>query len=121
MITGGNATIYVSDMDRAVRFYTDTLGLKLQNRAGDFWAQIDAGGGMALGLHPTGPKSPNAGMSGSISVGLLVNGSIDQEVSKLTAKGVAFRGPVVNDGPIKLAFFGDPDGNDLYLCETGSN
>ena len=32
MISGGNATIYVSNMDTAVRFYTEVLGLKLTNR-----------------------------------------------------------------------------------------
>ena len=30
MIRGGNATLYVSDMDRAVRFYVETLGFKLR-------------------------------------------------------------------------------------------
>ena len=52
MIQGGNATIYVSDMDRAVGFYTSTLGLKLQFRAGNHWAQVDAGKGLQIGLTP---------------------------------------------------------------------
>ncbi len=30
MITGGNATVMVSDMDRAVDFYTRVLGLELR-------------------------------------------------------------------------------------------
>lgn len=117
MISGGNATIYVSDLDRAVKFYTDTLGLKLQFQAGPHFAQIDAGRGMALGLHPTGPQSPKAGQRGSISVGLAVTDPLDQVVSKLRAKGVVFRGPIVDDKQVRLAFFGDPDGNDLYLSE----
>jgi len=54
MLKGGNATIYVSDMDRAVAFYTETLGLGLTFRAGDHWAGIDAGDGLQLGLHPAG-------------------------------------------------------------------
>ena len=29
MITGGNATVFVSNMDNAVRFYTEVLGLRL--------------------------------------------------------------------------------------------
>jgi len=45
MIRGGNATIYVTDMDRSVAFYTETLGLRLAFRAGDHWAGIDAGTG----------------------------------------------------------------------------
>ncbi|MCU1262991.1 MAG: hypothetical protein JWO80_5876 [Bryobacterales bacterium] len=35
MISGGNATVFVSNMDRAVEFYTGVLGLKLTNRFGD--------------------------------------------------------------------------------------
>ena len=43
MISGGNATVYVSDMDTAVRFYTETLGLTLTNRFGNHWATLEAG------------------------------------------------------------------------------
>ena len=25
---------------------------------------------------------------------------------------------IIDDGPVKLAYFADPDGNPLYLCET---
>ncbi len=117
MIHGGNATIFVSNMDRAVRFYTETLGLALQYRAGDHWAQVDAGG-MPIGLHPTGPEGPKPGPGGSIQVGLNVTEPIDEVVTTLRGRGVTFKGPVVDDGPVKLASFCDPDGNDLYLCQV---
>ncbi len=120
MIQGGNATIYISDMDRAVGFCTQTLEFKLLFRAGNHGAQIDAGGGLQLGLHPASPHSPQPGKSGSISVGLTPSQPLDQVVNTLKSRGVAFRGPIVDDakGGIRLAFFGDPDGNDLYLCEV---
>ena len=40
-------------------------------------------------------------------------------MSALGTKGVTFKGPIIDDanGSIRLAFFSDPDGNDLYLCE----
>jgi catechol 2,3-dioxygenase-like lactoylglutathione lyase family enzyme len=118
MINGGNVTVYVSDMDRAVAFYRDALGLRLAFRAGDEWASIDAGGGLQLGLHPAGPRTPEAGRAGAITVGLSVDEPIERVVSVLAARGVAFRGPVVDDGGrLKLAFFTDPDGNELYLAE----
>ena len=43
MISGGNATVYVSNMDAAVQFYTETLGLTLTNRFGNHWATLETG------------------------------------------------------------------------------
>ncbi len=120
MITGGNATVYVSDMDRAVAFYVETLGLKLQQRAGNHWAQIQAGPSLTIGLHPKSAHGPAPGTSGAISIGLTIDEPMEKAVEVLTTKGVRFRGPIVKDeeGGIALAYFGDPDGNDLYLCQV---
>ncbi len=117
LIEGGSPTIYVSDLERAVRFYTQTLGLGLLYRAGEHFAMVDAGGGLQIGLHPAGPQSPKPGARGSISVGFTVTEPIEQVVETLRARGVQFRGPVRDDTAVRLAFFGDPDGNDLYLLQ----
>ena len=42
MYSSGNVTVYVSNMDRAVKFYSETLGLKLAYRFGDHWASVEA-------------------------------------------------------------------------------
>jgi catechol 2,3-dioxygenase-like lactoylglutathione lyase family enzyme len=120
MITGGIATIMVSDFDRAIEFYTRTLGLKLSSRFGNDWAEIDGGGGLRIGLHPEG-HGPKAGTQGAISIGFNIQGAIEGVVASLKEKGVAFRGPILDNSKtegIKLAMFGDPDGNPLYLCEV---
>ena len=116
MIQGGNATIYVSDMRRAVDFYTGALGLRLVFEADGHWAQLDAGG-MAIGLHPASPDGPAPGTPGAITVGLSVAVPIAEAVARLAAHGVAVRGPVPGGGGTSLAFFADPDGNPLYLAE----
>jgi len=118
MINGASPTIFVADMDRAARFYTEVLGLSIQFRAGNEFCMIDAGAGSTIGLHPPGQHSPRPGTSGSIQVGLNVTESIEQVVSTLRSRGVNFHGPVINDTAVKLAFFNDPDGNDLYLCQV---
>ena len=46
MIEGGCATLAVSDFDKAIEFYTKTLGLTLNMRFGNEWAVIDGGGGL---------------------------------------------------------------------------
>jgi catechol 2,3-dioxygenase-like lactoylglutathione lyase family enzyme len=118
MIAGGNATVYVADMDRAVRFYVETLGFKLVVRHGDDWAEVDAGGGLVLGLHKASPRAPAPGTAGSIAIGLSVNQPLEDVVAVLANRGVKFHGAISADGPVKLAFFGDPDGTALYLAET---
>jgi catechol 2,3-dioxygenase-like lactoylglutathione lyase family enzyme len=117
VIEGGTPTVYVSDMDRAVAFYTETLGLKLAGRYGDEYASVDAGRGFFVGLHPSGPRSPKPGTPGSIQLSFGVHGKIEDVVAELTQRGIEFPDGIINDDPVKLAFFTDPDGNELYLCE----
>lgn len=119
MIQGGTPTIYVSDMERAVTFYTRTLGLKLLEREDDAWASIDAGDGLVLGLQPANGNGEGAAGSGSMAIGFNVIEPLEEVVAKLKHRGVNFRGPIEGkeEMPVRFAFFGDPDGNALYLCE----
>ena len=118
MISGGNATIFVSNMDAAVKFYTDVLGLKLTNRFGDAWATIDAGKGLTIGLHPASPKYPAPGTKGSMMLGLEIDEPIETVVARLNERGVQFNGSIVDDEAGKFAQLEDPDGNEMYLWET---
>jgi catechol 2,3-dioxygenase-like lactoylglutathione lyase family enzyme len=107
-------------MDRSVAFYTGTLGLRLAFRAGPYWATIDAGNGLMLGLHPAGSHTPTPGGKGGVTVGFQVDEAIEQVVDSLSDRGVVFHGPVVAEGALRLAFFTDPDGNELYLAQPPS-
>jgi hypothetical protein len=67
---------------------------------------------------PRQPARPGAGYcGGAVTIGLAVDESIQRVVTTLEERGVVFRGPVVDQGQLKLAFFTDPDGNELYLAE----
>jgi len=118
MISGGNATVFVSNMDRAIEFYTRTLGLKLTNRFGDHWATVDAGKGLTIGLHPASPKYPAPGTKGGMIMGMEVDESLDSVVAQLGKKGVQFKGSIVKDEGGRFAHLEDPDGNDIYLWEV---
>ena len=69
ILQDGYITIMVSDMDRAINFYTKTLGLKLENGYGNHWAEV-GGPGTTIGLHPV--KSKKEIKAGSLSIGFSV-------------------------------------------------
>jgi uncharacterized protein (TIGR00369 family) len=115
-ITSGCATLQVADFDRAISFYTETLGLKLIVRFGDEWACMDAGEGMLIGL-----VSYAEGQEKGMSVGLCAFEQFDSAVEKLHQRGIAIDVKTESGGAVRLAFFADPDGNPLYLTDSPPN
>jgi len=116
MITGGNATLYVSNVSASVKFYTEVLALKLINHYGEHWATVRAGESLTLGLHPVREVLNPA--LGSIHIGLEVDEPIDDAIQRLTAAGVRFNGEVKRTPEGNFAHFHDPDGHPFYLWET---
>ena len=117
MISGGNATVLVSNMDNAVRFYTEVLGLRLAERYDDHWATVDAGRGFTIGLHPASPKYPAPGTKGGMMLGFEVNGPLEAVVQQLKDKGVRFKGDIIREEAGSFANLEDPDGTPIYLWE----
>jgi predicted enzyme related to lactoylglutathione lyase len=120
MISGGNATIIVANMDNSIRFYTEVLGLQLTNRFGNDWATVSAGEGLTIGIHPASPKYPHPGTKGSIILGLDIDVPIEKAVSRLARHGVDVKSSIVRSEPGNFAHLEDPDGNDIYLWEKTS-
>jgi hypothetical protein len=90
--------------------------LKLLERYGNHWASIDCGHGLTIGLHPASAQNP-AGRVGSMTIGFNASGPIREAVAQLKARGVVFRGDIVDDTQLLIAHFQDPDGNPFYLAE----
>lgn len=104
---------WVGDMDRAVSFYRETVGLPLLRRDGDVWAELDAGG-VRLGLHGAtdARELPPGG-----TVVLRVE-DLDLSRAVLEGRGVRFEGQVGEvERRARFASFADPDGNRLQLIE----
>jgi catechol 2,3-dioxygenase-like lactoylglutathione lyase family enzyme len=117
MINGGHATVYVSNMDSAIRFYTEILGLKLTNRFGNHWATVKAGDTLVIGLHPWAPRYPRPGTKGSVQIGLVL--SRDEPIENLAAR-LRQHGVEVSDIKSEEAnyiSFEDPDGNPIYVAD----
>ena len=98
----------ISNMDRSIAFYTETLGLKLKSRYENNWAEIE-GPGITIGLHPSSKINTGDNLSIAFSVK-----DLDAAVKELEQKGVKFN--VYKDDKVTLAFFTDPDNNTLYLA-----
>lgn len=109
--------IYVSDMDRSVAFYRDTLGLPLRFQS-PHWTEF-AVEGVTLALHGGGEPGESRNGSaeaGSIRIGWAV-GDLDGVCAALKERGVRFTmEPTtrLQEG-IRLATFLDPDGCELSL------
>ena len=117
MFSSGNVTVYVTNMDRSVRFYTETLGLRLAYRFGDHWASVELGKGLTIGLHPTSEAAPAGGHKSGMTIGLELEGAIEDAMKTLEARGVKFHGIAEEGKAGRFAHFEDPDGNTLYLAQ----
>jgi catechol 2,3-dioxygenase-like lactoylglutathione lyase family enzyme len=121
MISGGHATIYVSSMDAAVRFYTGVLGLTLLWRHEDHIAMVDAGPGLKIALHPVTPATPAPpGTRGAVQIGLEIDEPIERVVSRLQERGARVSGGIVTFEGGKCVWLEDPDGNVIYLWEPAA-
>ena len=102
----------VTDMERSITFYRDTLGLP-QTGDGGFpeFKLGDNGFLYLLNLESIGGafRAPHdAGFALRVA-------NVQEARQELEAKGVEFRGDVLDTGVCHMAFFADPDGNQLVL------
>ena len=118
MLRDGHVMIMVKDLERAIGFYTTQLGLSLKLHVPGKWAEVQ-GADLTIGLHGSdghGASPTPGGKGGGVSIGFTVD-RLDTAMPALQERGVEFAPGVVGDGPVKLAYFKDPDGTPLYLCE----
>ena len=113
-MASGVATVWVpvNDMQRAIRFYGETLGLDVKDQQSDDWAEIDANGVM-IGLN--GREGASSSSGGGAVITFQPDGSIDDEVSRLQSEGVEFTGDISDHPWGRIAPFKDSEGNDLQF------
>lgn len=109
----------VDDMEKAVAFYRDILGLAVKYQSAD-WAELDAGNmTIALRRYGSGPEGrPELGVGEGATIVFEVE---DMEVTKaeLEGQGVRFIGDVFEYGTVTLAAFEDLNGNVLQIYQPG--
>ena len=124
-----HATIVpVRNMDRAVKFYTTTLGgkllMRMEGEMKDFWASVKVSG-CEFWL-----ASPEEREKRDLAYSVFVVDDIKAIVSELKGKGVKFRrgekmgkdskvvGPITYESTGANAFFKDSEGNLIMLWQT---
>lgn len=104
--------IYVSDLDRSINWYQETLGLKIAAQHGHF-ATFQLGG-VRLSLHAA-DLSPDAKRADTSMPVFLVE-DYKSTIESMEKKGVNF----IYENQIPTARFGtflDPDGNPIQIIE----
>lgn len=115
--------LIVEDMDRALKFYTDVLGLRLGHRSGDY-AQFDTGVtrlalytrnamGKTLGIALQQPALDAPGFE----IGFKVN-DVDAAFAELVQRGAApVTSPTTRAWGQRTAYVRDPDGHLIELAQ----
>jgi predicted enzyme related to lactoylglutathione lyase len=103
------------DMGAQTRFYQEALGLKLQFRDGDRWAQFDAGG-TAVAL--ASPEEASPATQGTVLVFEVesLDGLVD-EIEKYGGRSLGSRDMGAH-GTVHTVL--DPDGNIVQFFQRGS-
>jgi predicted enzyme related to lactoylglutathione lyase len=102
---------YVTDMEAAIAFYRDTLGLQMVSR--DYVARFDLDG-VLIELVPLPPGSVVPG-SGNARLCFSV-ANLAETLQQMQKRGISTSKIKEKKGG-KLALFRDPDGNELCLWE----
>ena len=101
---------FVADMDRAVRFYRDTLGLPLKFQSPE-WSEF-ATGDVTLALHPASERKP----AGSVELGFHMEG-LEKIHAQAAADGLRFVSAPHREHGILLASFLDSEGAECAASE----
>ena len=105
-------SVPVTDMERATSFYRDTLGLEEISKRGFPEFQL----GENLSVYLIRMEDVGSAFSGphTAHVALRVP-DVAEARRELEAKGVEFAGDILDTTVCHMAFFKDPDGNQLML------
>jgi catechol 2,3-dioxygenase-like lactoylglutathione lyase family enzyme len=104
-------SVFTQDMERAKRFYAETLGLEMESE-GEEDTEFRCG---QVTLDVFDPASVGQQFAPSPAGVALRVPDVDAARAELEAKGVEFDGETLQTEVCRMAFFKDPDGNVLVL------
>jgi predicted enzyme related to lactoylglutathione lyase len=115
LIQRNTPELFVRDVDEAVRFYTETLGFRLEGRMPEEeskpteWAMVMNGNASFMFQRPDTPKQPDG------VVFYLAVEDADAAIAELRARGAVVEGPVDQFYGYREATVIDPTGYKLVF------
>lgn len=119
-VFGGAVSIYVSNLDRAVEFYTSVLQLRVKTKIENEWVELDVGKGFVLGLHVPHEGTARPGSVGAYNIELDVTRKLEEIQAELRTASRFEVGEIERWPHVHLLSIKDPDGNALLLSEQVS-
>jgi len=114
VITGVDfMTISTKDIDAAVEFYGDVLGLERSKQWGKMPAHEFETGNLTIAVMQSDAFGIEPGTN-SHPIEFRVD-DFEAAKAELESRGVTFKGEVIDSGVCKQGFFEDPDGNTLAI------
>jgi catechol 2,3-dioxygenase-like lactoylglutathione lyase family enzyme len=105
-------SVPVTDTERSTRFYGETLGLERVTDAG--FPEFQLGENVSLYLIDPSKTGSEFTAPHTAMIALRVP-DVAESRKELEERGVTFAGETLDTGVCHMAFFGDPDGNQLML------
>ncbi len=112
----GAVILLVSNMEKSIKFYRDTLGIPLKSKSKE-WTEF-VKDGTVIALHPAKKKSMLGSGTGML-VGFMVS-DMDAVVKELKSKRVKFFKTPREESFGKHAIIEDPDGHLISIAEIKS-
>jgi predicted enzyme related to lactoylglutathione lyase len=105
--------VLVADLDRALRFYGETLGLRRNPNASQEWPEFETGN-LTLSLVRPEQIGREEFTPNTMPIALRV-ADVSEARARLEAAGVEFKTETMDTEVCHMAVFSDPDGNAYML------
>ena len=115
-----NALVAVTDLDRALSFYVDTLGWEKRDdmpMGDERWLTVGIPGAQTALALGSGMMAGDLTPGGNIGI-TIVSTDIDSDYARLSAAGVEFTEPIQTmPWGDRATWFKDPDGNLFFFIQ----
>lgn len=109
--------IVVKDLEQAIKFYTDVVGLEVKEYHKEFrWAELSGPNGSILGIGEESVECPvKPGTNAVVTVSVA---DIEKANAHFMKKGATLVGDIIEiPGHVKMQTFVDADGNTMQLVQ----